>query len=49
VDHGGHVGLQKCAGEPRKHAQHGGGLSQVGVQESDIESNSEFRTTLASN
>jgi hypothetical protein len=31
VDHGGHVGLQKCAGEPRKHAQHGGGLSQVGV------------------
>jgi hypothetical protein len=50
VDHGGHVGHQGGAGEPRKHAQQGGGPSQFGVQESDFESNSEeSRTTLPSN
>jgi hypothetical protein len=50
VDHGGHVGHQEGAGEPRKHAQQGGGpTSQFGVQESDFESNSECRTTLPSN
>jgi hypothetical protein len=49
VDHGGHVGHQKGAGEPRKHTQQGGGSSQFGVQESDFESNSESRTTLPSN
>jgi hypothetical protein len=43
MDHGGHVGHQECAGDPRKHAQQGGGSSQFGVQESDFESNSESR------
>jgi hypothetical protein len=43
------VGHQEGAGEPRKHAQQGGGLGQFGVQESDFESNSESRTTLLSN
>jgi hypothetical protein len=28
VDHGGHVGDQEGAGDPRKHAQQGGGPSQ---------------------
>jgi hypothetical protein len=49
VDHGGHVGHKERAGEPRKHAQQGGGPSQFGVQESDFESNSESMTTLPSN
>jgi hypothetical protein len=31
VDHGGHVGHQEGAGEPRKHAQQGGGPSQFRV------------------
>jgi hypothetical protein len=46
VDHGGHVGHQEGAWEPRKHAQQGGAPIQFGVQESNIESNSESRTTL---
>jgi hypothetical protein len=49
VDHGEHVGHQEGAGEPRKHAQHGGSPSQFEIQESDFESNSETRTTLLSN
>jgi hypothetical protein len=49
VDHGGHVGHQEGAREPRKHAQQGGGPSQFGVQVSDFESNSKSRTTLPSN
>jgi hypothetical protein len=49
VGHGGHVGHKEGAGEPRRHAQQGGGPSQFGVQESDFESNSESRTTLPSN
>jgi hypothetical protein len=32
VDHGGHVGHQEGAGDPRKHAKQGGGPSQFGVQ-----------------
>jgi hypothetical protein len=43
MDHGGHVGHQECAGDPRKHTQHGGGPSQFRVQESHFESNSESR------
>jgi hypothetical protein len=49
VDHGGHVGPQEDAGEPREHAQQGGEPIQFGVTESDFESNSESRTTLPSN
>jgi hypothetical protein len=49
VDHEEHAGHQEGAGEPRKHAQHGGSPSQFGTQESDFESNSESRTTLPSN
>jgi hypothetical protein len=49
VDHGGHVGHQEGPGEPRKHAQQGGGPSQFGAQESNFESNSKSRTTLSSN
>jgi hypothetical protein len=49
VDHGEHEGHQEGAGEPRKHAQHGESPSQFGIQKSDFESNSEFRTTLPSN
>jgi hypothetical protein len=49
VDHGGHVGHQEGIGEPRKHAQHGGGRIQFGVQESNFESNLESRTTFPSN
>ncbi len=49
VDHGEHAGHQDGAGEPRKHAQHGGSPSQFRIQESDFESNSESRTTLPSN
>jgi hypothetical protein len=49
VDHRGHVGHQKGAGEPRKHAQQGEGPYQFGVQESDFESNSESRTPMPSN
>jgi hypothetical protein len=49
VDHGEHAGHQEGAGEPRKHAQHGGSPSQFEIQESDCESNSETRTTLLSN
>jgi hypothetical protein len=43
------VGHQEVAGDPRKHAQQGGGPSQFGVQEFDFKSNSESRTTLLSN
>jgi hypothetical protein len=32
VDHGGHVGHQEGAGDPRKHAQQGGVLSQFRIQ-----------------
>jgi hypothetical protein len=32
VDHGGHVGYQEGAGDPRKHTQQGGGPSQFRVQ-----------------
>jgi hypothetical protein len=46
VDHGRNVGHQEGAGDPRKHAQKGGGPSQFGVQEFDFESNSESRTTF---
>jgi hypothetical protein len=49
VDHGEHAGHQEGAGEPRKHAQHGGSPSQFGIQESDFESNSESRITLPTN
>jgi hypothetical protein len=49
VDHGEYAGHQEVAGEPKKHTQHGGSPSQFGIQESDFESNSEFRTTLPSN
>jgi hypothetical protein len=49
VDHGEYVGHQEGAGEPRKHAQHGGSPSQFGIQESDFECNLESRTTLPSN
>jgi hypothetical protein len=31
VDHGEHAGHQEGAGEPRKHAQHGGSPSQFGI------------------
>jgi hypothetical protein len=33
VDHGGYVGHQEGAGEPRRHAQKGGGPSQFRVQD----------------
>jgi hypothetical protein len=49
MDHGGNVGYQEGAGEPRKHRQQGGGPSQFGVQESDFKSNSKSKTTLPSN
>jgi hypothetical protein len=49
VDHGGHVGHQEGAGEPRKHSRQGGGPIQFGVQGSNFESNSESRITLPSN
>jgi hypothetical protein len=49
VDHGGHLGHQEGAGEPRRNAQQDGGPSQFRVQESDFESNSESQTTLPSN
>jgi hypothetical protein len=49
VDYGEHAGHKEGAGEPMKHAQHGGSLSQFGIQESDIKSNSESRITLPSN
>jgi hypothetical protein len=49
VEHGEHAGHQEGAGEPRKHAQQGGSPSQLGIQESDFESNSESKTTLLSN
>jgi hypothetical protein len=49
VDHGEHAGHHEGAGEPRKHAQHGGSPSQFGIQESYFESNSESRTTVPSN
>jgi hypothetical protein len=49
VDHGGHLGHQEGAGDPKRHAQQGGGRSQFGVHESDFESNSESRTTLSLN
>jgi hypothetical protein len=46
VDHGEHAGHQVGSEETKKHAQHGGSLSQFGIQESHFESNSESRTTL---
>jgi hypothetical protein len=49
VDHGGHVGLQEGAGEPRERAQQSGGPIQFGVWESDFKSNSESRTTSPPN
>jgi hypothetical protein len=49
VDHGGQVGHREGAGDPRRHAQQGGGPNQFGVQESDFDSNSESRTTLPLN
>jgi hypothetical protein len=49
VDRGVHVGHQEGAGGPWKHAQHGGGQSQFGVQKSEFKSNSESRTSLPSN
>jgi hypothetical protein len=49
VDHGEHMGHQEGAGEPRKHAQHGGSPSKFRKQESDFESNSESNITLPSN
>jgi hypothetical protein len=48
VDHGGHVGHQEGVGEPRKHAQQGGVPIQFGVQQSNIESNSESRSLILS-
>jgi hypothetical protein len=48
VDDGEHAGHQDGGGEPRKHEQYGGSPSQFKIQESDFESNSEFRTTLSS-
>jgi hypothetical protein len=32
VDHGGYVGHQEGAGDPRKHVQQGGGTSQFGIR-----------------
>jgi hypothetical protein len=49
VDHGGHVGPQEGAGEPREHTQQGAEPIQFGVTESNFESNSESRATLPSN
>jgi hypothetical protein len=49
VDHGGDVGHQEGAREPRKQAQQGGGPSQFRVVESDFESNLEYRTIVPSN
>jgi hypothetical protein len=49
VDHGGHVGYQEGAEEPRKHAQQGGAPIQFEVQESDFESNMEYMIILPSN
>jgi hypothetical protein len=43
------VGHQEGARDPRKHEQLGGGRSQFRVLESDVESNSESRTTFAFN
>jgi hypothetical protein len=39
VDHGGHVGHQDGAGEPRKHAKQGGNPIQFEIMVSDFESN----------
>jgi hypothetical protein len=49
VDNREHAGHQEAAAEPRKHTQHGGSSSQLGIQESYFKSNSEYRTTLHSN
>jgi hypothetical protein len=56
VDHGGYVGHQEGAREPKKYAQQGAGPIQFGagpiqfrVQEFDFESNSESRIILPSN
>jgi hypothetical protein len=49
VDHEEHEGHQDGAGEPRKHAQHGGSPNQFGIHEPDFESNSESKTTLPLN
>jgi hypothetical protein len=43
------VGHQEGVEGLRKHIKQGEGPSQVGVQESYFESNSEYRTTLPSN
>jgi hypothetical protein len=49
VDHGGHVGHQEGAGEPRKYVQQAGDPIQFKILESDVESNSESMITLPSN
>jgi hypothetical protein len=43
------MGHQEGVGDPRKHAQQGGGPSQFRIQEFDFESNMESKTTLPSN
>jgi hypothetical protein len=48
VSHGGHVGHQEGAGEPRRCAHQGRNLIQFRISEFDFESNSEFKTTLPS-
>jgi hypothetical protein len=49
VDHGGHVGHQEGAIEPRRCARQGGDPIQFRIIESDFESNSEFKTILPLN
>jgi hypothetical protein len=49
VDHGGHLGHQVGARDPRKDAQQGGGPSEFSVQESGFKANSEYRITLPPN
>jgi hypothetical protein len=49
LDHGGLVGHQEGAGEPRKYAQQGGDPIRFGITEYDFKSNSKSRTILSSN
>jgi hypothetical protein len=49
VDHGGHVGHQESAGEPRRCTYQGRDPIQFRISESDLKSNSEPRTTLPLN
>jgi hypothetical protein len=49
VVHGGHVGHQKGAREPRNQEQQGGDPIQFGVMEFDFVFNSKCRTILTSN